>query len=233
MNIVITGAGSGIGFEMVRYLARQEEHQIMAVARTQSNLERLRDLCVAESGKEIAIRSVDLSDQQVLDQWVSEARSHFGKVDRLVNNAGTLYSMPFETMSTEQIVTSFRVNTLAPIFIIQGLIPSMGPDTHVVNIGSMGGFQGSSKFPGLAVYSSSKAALANLTECLAEEYKDRGIHFNCLALGAVQTEMLANAFPGYDAPVSAENMAVYIANFCLNGHRLFNGKVLPVAYNTP
>jgi NAD(P)-dependent dehydrogenase (short-subunit alcohol dehydrogenase family) len=72
----------------------------------------------------------------------------------------------------------------------------------------MGGIQGSLKFPGLAAYSSSKGAVITLSE-LAEEYKEQGIAFNVLALGSVQTEML-EAFPGYQAPISAEGMAQYI-----------------------
>jgi 3-oxoacyl-[acyl-carrier protein] reductase len=97
----------------------------------------------------------------------------------------------------------------------------------------MGGIQGSSKFPGLAAYSSSKGALITLTEMLAEEYKESNISFNALALGAVQTEMLAEAFPGYQASTTAREMARFIADFALNGHQFFNGKVLPVAHSTP
>jgi len=106
-------------------------------------------------------------------------------------------------------------------------------NAHIVNISSMGGFQGSSKYPGMAVYSASKAALANLTEGLASEYAKDGIAFNCLALGAVQTEMLEQAFPGYKAPVSADDMANFISWFALAGHMFFNGKILPVSVSNP
>ena len=97
----------------------------------------------------------------------------------------------------------------------------------------MGGFQGSSKFPGLSLYSASKGAVAVLTEAMAEEFKDEGISVNCLALGAVQTEMLEEAFPGYKAPLSADEMGKYIAGFALTGNRYFNGKILPVSVSTP
>ena len=89
----------------------------------------------------------------------------------------------------------------------------------------MGGFQGSAKFKGLSYYSASKAAIACLTECLANEFKPYGISVNCLALGSVQTEMLNEAFPGYKAPVDAKQMAGFIAEFALTGHRFFNGKI--------
>jgi NAD(P)-dependent dehydrogenase (short-subunit alcohol dehydrogenase family) len=97
----------------------------------------------------------------------------------------------------------------------------------------MGGFQGSVKFSGLAWYSASKAGLVGLTETLAEEYKATTVCFNCLALGAVQTEMLTEAFPEYRALVKPEGMAKYIAEFVLSGHYFFNGKTLPVALGNP
>jgi NAD(P)-dependent dehydrogenase (short-subunit alcohol dehydrogenase family) len=97
----------------------------------------------------------------------------------------------------------------------------------------MGGFQGSAKFKGLSAYSSSKSALAGLTECLAEELKEKNIAVNCLAIGAVQTEMLNKAFPGYQAPLKANEMAAFISEFAVNGHKYFNGKIIPVSSSTP
>jgi NAD(P)-dependent dehydrogenase (short-subunit alcohol dehydrogenase family) len=97
----------------------------------------------------------------------------------------------------------------------------------------MGGVQGSLKFPGLSAYSSSKGAVITLMELLAEECKELGISFNTLALGAVQTEMLAEAFPDYKAPTTAFEMAEYIANFALTGNQFYNGKVLQVSSSTP
>ena len=131
--------------------------------------------------------------------------------------------------------TIFEVNLFGVVQLIQALLPqlSTASKAHIVNIGSMGGVQGSSKFPGLSAYSASKAAIANLTECLAEELKDKNISVNCLALGAIQTEMLAEAFPGYEAPVTSKAMAAYLAEFALNGHQFHNGKIIPVAVSTP
>jgi len=116
---------------------------------------------------------------------------------------------------------------------IQHIVPFMHEGSHIVNISSMGGFQGSMKFPGLSAYSTSKGALAILTECLAEEFKERGIKVNCLALGSSQTEMFEAAFPGMEAGTLAFEMGRYIAEFAQNGHKYFNGKILPVANTTP
>ena len=68
---------------------------------------------------------------------------------------------------------------------------------------------------------------------MAEEYKDRGPKFNTLAIGAVQTEMLAEAFPGYQAPLTPDKMAAYILGFALEGHFIYNGKTLPASQSTP
>lgn len=160
---------------------------------------------------------------------------HVEHVDVLVNNAGLLRNAPFSQLTDADFEEVYRTNVFAPVRLIRQLLPLMGGNrtTHIVNMGSMGGFQGSSKFPGLSAYSSSKSALAGLTECLAEEFNEQNIKVNCLAIGAVQTEMLAQAFPGFQASLTAGQMAAYVADFALNAHRYYNGKVLPVSSTTP
>ncbi|MBC8344458.1 MAG: SDR family oxidoreductase, partial [Bacteroidetes bacterium] len=129
----------------------------------------------------------------------------------------------------------FSVNLFGPVKLIRKLSPYMGKiqTSHIVNISSMGGFQGSVKFPGLTAYAASKAALSNLTEVLAAEFQDKNIKVNCLAIGSVETSMLANTFPDYKAPLTASEMADFISDFSLQGYKYFNGKVLPVALSTP
>ena len=97
----------------------------------------------------------------------------------------------------------------------------------------MGGIQGSQKFKGLSAYSSSKGAIITLTECLAEEFKTENLIFNSLALGAVQTEMLSKAFPGYQAPLKSSDMACFIVKFFIDGGQYFNGRIIPVSLTTP
>jgi NAD(P)-dependent dehydrogenase (short-subunit alcohol dehydrogenase family) len=156
-------------------------------------------------------------------------------IDVLVNNAGLLINKPFKDLTIEDWKLQFAVNLFGMTRLIKLLLPLMGglKETHIVNLGSMGGFQGSKKFTGLSAYSASKAAVANLTECLAYEFSADNIRVNCLALGAVDTEMLKQAFPGYRAPVTSYEMAEFIKSFCKTGHKLFNGKVLPVSVIDP
>jgi NAD(P)-dependent dehydrogenase (short-subunit alcohol dehydrogenase family) len=162
-----------------------------------------------------------------------EILKRMNKIDILVNNAGLLIHKPFELMEEADFDQMFQANVKSAFKLTKCLFPYFSENAHIVNIGSMGGFQGSMKFPGLSLYSASKGALAILTECLAEEFKERKIKVNCLALGSAQTEMLDEAFPGYRAPLSAIEMATFITDFSLNGHRWFNGKILPVSVVTP
>jgi NAD(P)-dependent dehydrogenase (short-subunit alcohol dehydrogenase family) len=144
-----------------------------------------------------------------------------------------LINKPFLETSTEDFEEVFRVNVFGLAEVTKIVLPKMPKNGHVVTISSMGGVQGSLKFPGLSAYSSSKGAVITLTELWAEEFKETGPSFNALALGAVQTEMLAEAFPGYEAPTTALEMAEYIKNFALKGHKMYNGKLLQVSSSTP
>lgn len=232
-RILVTGASKGIGFETVLALCRQG-CSVLALSRDATGLSRLQDAVRAEQGEgRLATFQSDLLqlDTIPLLNWVNEE----GRLDAVVNNAGLLISKPFSELTPADWQESFSVNLFGAVSLIQTLLPFLkqSAPAHIVNIGSMGGFQGSSKFPGLSAYSASKAALANLTECLAEEFKIWRIAVNCLALGAVQTEMLETAFPGYQAPLKKEEMGGFVAWFALNGGQLFNGKILPVSVSTP
>ncbi|MCF6213617.1 MAG: SDR family oxidoreductase [Flavobacteriaceae bacterium] len=224
-NIIITGTSSGIGLEMAKQFA-QAGHKVLAVSRNTKPV-------TALNHKNIVAISVDITDENQLKKIENYISKHFKKVDVLINNAGYLVNKPFTKTTTQDFIDVYKVNVFAVANIIQIAMPFFTKGSHVVNISSIGGVRGSVKFPGLAAYSSSKGALINLTELLAEEYKNTGISFNALALGAVQTEMLAKAFPDYKAPVSARDMAAYIVNFTLTEQKYFNGKVIEVSSATP
>ena len=236
MNIIITGASKGIGYELARLFASNINNKVVIIARNRLKLEQLKRECQYQyPGAKIHPLVFDLSTGD-FKRLMPELLSFISSVDILVNNAGVLVNKPFEELSKEDIETIYRTNVTSVFELIQALIPHMGKGqqpTHIVNISSMGGFQGSAKFPGLSAYSSSKAALASLTECLAEEFKGRNISVNCLCIGAVQTEMFAQAFPGERAQMQPAQMANFIRDFALNGAAYFNGKILPVTNTTP
>jgi NAD(P)-dependent dehydrogenase (short-subunit alcohol dehydrogenase family) len=235
MNIVVTGASRGIGFQIVQSLAKAGVLKIIGISRNYKQLCQLKELCSQLSMTEFIPVAYDFQQITAAEpQLAGLIKQHFNHIDILINNAGTLVNKPFESITTDEINRLFTVNYIAPALLIKYLLPLLRvSQAHIVNITSMGGFQGSVKFKGLSHYSASKAALAVLTECLAEEYKKEGLVFNALALGAVQTEMLAEAFPNFKAPVTSEQMGEFIANFAMNGKTFFNGKVLPVSLSVP
>jgi len=236
MNIVITGASRGIGKELTKFFAR-DNNRIIIISRNSEKLKELKNECKNNNSKtKILPVSFDLEHiDDNIDELINIISGFVDKVDILINNAGFLINKPFEKISFRERERIYKINVLAPMELISNLLPLLkkSEKSHVVNISSMGGFQGSMKFAGLASYASSKAAIASLTECLAEEYKNTNISFNCLALGAVATEMLAEAFPDYKARTTPKDMAEYIYNFAISGHKMFNGKILPVSNTTP
>ncbi len=232
MKIVVTGASRGIGYELVKQLSLNADNTIYAISRNIEKLEQLKKDC---ANRNVVTIACDLSDEKSIQTLILELKKHTSTINALVNNAGALVNKPFSTISSADLEYVFNVNVFSVVQLIQGVMPMLDEKvkSHIVNISSMGGFQGSAKFSGLSAYSSSKAALVCLTECLSEEFKERNIAFNCLALGAVQTEMLNEAFPGYKAPISSPEMAFYIADFVVNAHKMMNGRIIPVTLSTP
>jgi NAD(P)-dependent dehydrogenase (short-subunit alcohol dehydrogenase family) len=223
-KIIITGTSRGIGHELAMQFANAG-HQVLALSRNISK--------TLLSHENITCLSVDLSKEDDLIQVENFLSSTWKKVDAIVHNAGSLLLKPFAETTSQEFENIYRVNVFAVANLTRICLPYLKKGSHVVSISSMGGIQGSMKFAGLSAYSSSKGAVITLSELLAEEYKEQGIAFNVLALGSVNTEMLQEAFPGYEAPLSANEMANYIFDFTLTGNKYYNGKVLQVSSSTP
>jgi NAD(P)-dependent dehydrogenase (short-subunit alcohol dehydrogenase family) len=230
-NIVITGAGKGLGAALLMAFARESGHKITGFSRNIDSVRQQIDL-QEDILSDIHLFSADLVTESP-ESIVQKITQHLSSVDILINNAGFLVAKPFAETSSDDFDTIFNTNVKSVYFLIQQLLPYFSSGSHIVNIGSMGGLQGSKKFSGISAYSISKGALATLSECLAEELAPQNIRVNCLAMGAVQTEMLAEAFPGFKAPLQASEMAEFIRNFALNAHHYLNGKVIPLSISTP
>lgn len=225
---IVTGASRGIGYDTAIALA-SKGHNVIGVARSRKALERLQQT----HPEQIEILPTDLTVQQELNRLTTTISENYESIDILINNAGALINKPFLELTKENWEKMINVNLLTAVDLTRNFIPHFSNEAHILNISSMGGFQGSSKFPGLSAYSVAKGALSILSECLAVELASRNIHSNALCLGAVQTEMLEEAFPGFEAPVSAKEMGTYIADFALNGAKFYNGQVLPVTIGNP
>lgn len=224
-NVVITGTSRGIGLELVKVLA-EAGHRILALSRNDKPVKEL-------PFKEVYAFPFDITEEKSLQEVSEYVKENWSKVDILIHNAGAIVNKPFEEISSEEFEKAYKINVFGVAALTQKLLPFMNKEGHVVTVSSMGGVQGSMKFPGLSAYSSSKGAVITLSELLAEEYKETGPSFNVLALGAVQTEMLEEAFPGYKASLKPFDMAEYIADFSLTGNKYYNGKLLQVSNSTP
>ncbi len=224
-NVVITGTSRGIGLELVKQFAAAG-HNVLALSRNEKP-------CVDLKLENVKTFSCDITRSEGIDKAAKYIKDSWQQVDILINNSGKLIHTPFMELTEAMWQEIYNVNVFGVVNLTKAILPHMPTTGHVVNISSMGGVQGSVKFPGLSAYSSSKGALITLTEMLAEEYKESGPSFNVLALGAVQTEMLEEAFPGYKASLSAEEMAAYIMDFSLTGNKFYNGKIMQVSNSTP
>ena len=221
-TILVSGTSSGIGYEICLQ-ALKLKYKVISVSRNSKPLENI---------KGIDCYSVDITDKDQLNNLVEDLKNKKVNIDFLINNAGHLKNETFDKTSYESFKETYDVNVFGLAQITRLLLPIINKSGHVINISSIGGINGSSKFPGLSSYSSSKGALNILTELLATEFKD-GPYFNTLCLGAVQTPMLELAFPGYNAEVNPKDMAQFIYNFSTANPLLFNGKVIPVSISNP
>ncbi|PLX21642.1 MAG: short-chain dehydrogenase [Salinivirgaceae bacterium] len=228
-KVVISGAGGGIGINLVDQLLN-EGCEVIAITRNALKVSTQKE----KFGDLLKVIEIDFLQNNFIE--ILDTQKHeFHNVDILINNAGLLINKPFEEFSMVEIQKLISVNYSAALAITQNCIPGLKKSdrAHVVNISTMGAVQGSVKFPGLSIYASTKAAICTFTEVMAEEYKNEGIHFNCLALGSVDTDMFNHAFPGQHAASSPIEIAKFIVDFSLNKRELFNGKIIPVAAQTP
>jgi 3-oxoacyl-[acyl-carrier protein] reductase len=228
VNIIITGTSRGIGFELAKQFASEPQNNVIALSR---NIAPIKEIPAHQNLEYFSFDMLNTEDFFKLKKLVEDF--FMGTINIIINNAGYLVNKQIDDITNEDFDRVFDINIKGPFRMIRDLLPYLPAGSHIVNITSMGGFQGSTKFPGLSIYSASKGALGILTECLAEELKPRKISVNALALAAVNTEMLKEAFPGYEAPLSAPLMAGFIKDFALNGHKVFNGKILPVSLSVP
>lgn len=243
MNIIITGTSRGVGFETANYLARKTGNTVFAVSRDANGLELLRRKHIDEKNEGRLIICVgDIGSDEYVMELKRIILSEVNSVQIIINNAGLLINKTFEELGIEDWKSIYEANVISPVRLIKNLLSllkasreKMSPrfNAHIVNIGSIGGIQGTQKFRGLSAYSTSKGAMGVMTECLAEEFSDDQIAVNCLALGSVETEMFAKAFPGYQASQKPEVIGKYIGDFAVDGPNFYNGKTLPISFSTP
>jgi 3-oxoacyl-[acyl-carrier protein] reductase len=227
--IIVAGAGRGIGFSVVKdLLHKYPDKFVVAVSR---NINKLNTLAV--QFKNLKIIQADLSvlsDEDKKDLINSVKNKNLKSI---IFTAGILDKVKFGEACKKDFEKIYTNNVWSFIDLVQFLMPEINQSTHIISIGSMGGFTGTLKFPEMFLYSSSKAALSSVTECIAVEISEKKASANCLVLGAVDTEMMNTAFPGYKTDISPDSISDFIIDFAMNRKNLFNGKVIPVAATIP
>jgi 3-oxoacyl-[acyl-carrier protein] reductase len=221
-TILISGTSSGIGHDLC----------VQALKLNLNVISISRNIDPTLSLPGVVSYSIDITKKEQIDELKKDLERKKVKIDILVNNAGFLKKELFQDSSIDSFRDTYNVNVFGLAELTRQLLPLINKSGHVVNISSIGGVNGSKKFPGLSIYSSSKSAVIGLTEVLAEEFPS-GPSFNVLALGSVNTKMLNEAFPDYKAQTDSNEMAEYILDFALNGNKLFNGKLISVSKTNP
>ena len=214
-TILVSGSSSGIGLAICEE-AKKMGHSVIGISRN-----------INSQATELGIRSysVDVTNQNQINELVNNLTSENITIDILINNAGLLIKDKFRDTTDDTFKKVYDVNIFGLANLTRALLPIINTDGQVINISSIGGVNTSKKFPGLSAYASSKGALITLTEVLAEEYRSRP-RFNCLALGSVKTKMLAEAFPGYEAKIMPDEMAKQILDFAFDQNNTRNGEII-------
>lgn len=236
-TVLITGASAGIGEALAIEIQKYSPKSMILLSRSSEKLMLLKNkmMDLPNNHTQIEVISVDITDENHLNKALEQIKNQFKEIHILINNAGYLVNKLFLEQDKEDLNRQFYVNYIAPSLIIKGLFPLINSSEHarIMNISSMGGYQGSSKFSGLSHYSASKGALAVLSECLAVEFQEFNINVNAIALGAINTQMLRAAFPTYQAPLEADELAEFVCNILNSRKMAFNGQVIPLALNNP
>ena len=193
----ITGGGSGIGYATAEHLLQHGCSVVICGRRATVIQTAIETLSNQYPDATISGIAADVGTPTGVACLFEHIRERHNRLDYLVNNASTLAVDAFESISIETAQTLINTNIMSALLCSQAAIPLLKDSSNacIVNISSMGGIQGSVKFPGLSLYTMTKGAIISLTEALAVELKPQGIRVNALAPGAVDTDMLKQAGP--------------------------------------
>ena len=182
---VVTGASKGIGAGIAGGLAEAGASVVVNYARDRAGADRVVAEITRKGGKAVAVQG-DVSKAADVKRLFAEAVRAFGRLDVLVNNAGVYRFGPFESITEEEFHRHYDTNVLGPILAVQEALKHFGPEGgSVINISSV---VGSSPWPQAALYSSTKAAVDNLTRGLALELAPRKVRVNAVAPGTTESE---------------------------------------------
>ncbi|MCM2303980.1 MAG: SDR family oxidoreductase [Elusimicrobia bacterium] len=220
--VLITGGGSGIGAACAAEFLRRGRN-VVVVGRRAGRLKAVKG-ALALAG--------DVGDEGFARRAFAAARRRFGSVDVLVNNAAHLVKKSFVDTTAAEWDEVMRTNLRGPFLFSREFLRAAKPGGAIVNIGSLGGIQGTEKFPGLSAYTVSKYGISGLTAALAVEARALGVAVFCAAPGAVDTAMLRKAAPGLKAGAVPADVALVVADLAGSARPdLLSGAVIPLDTN--
>lgn len=225
-TVLITGATSGIGKQLCKLYVKKG-WEVWGLGRSQEKLDKLK-----KELNQIQLIKSDLKEFDI--KSFKKQTKELKKLNLLINNAGYLKKQSLTELDINDFIDTYKVNVFSVHQIIQAVLTKLkkSKNASIINIGSAGGVTNTLKFQGMSAYSSSKGALSIYSECIATELRTEGINVNCLALGAVDTKMLNQAFPDTNYKVEAKKMASYVYSFSQES-KIINGQTLIIANNNP
>lgn len=227
MNCIVTGASSGIGYQLVLSLCKNGANKIMAIARREENLKQLQQECWDAYQQQIEIWPIDIT--KINESLWQEKLNHWKTIHVLINNAAVLINKSVFEIETQEWHRLFDTNFFSVINLVKYSLPFMNePYKTIVNIGSIGAVERIQKFPQIGGYTCTKAALHILTEIMAAELHSKGITCNALCLGATDTPMLHSFIKTLKNVNLPEDVADFIADFALRRGVICNGQILPI-----
>lgn len=190
-NIVLTGAGSGIGQQLALKLLREGAF-VLGVDLNESGLSETKTLA-GDMSDRFKSYLINITNKEQIDKFTNELKESDIAIDGLINNAGII--QPFkkvESLNWEEIERVMDVNFYGLLYLTKAILPELKKrkESLLVNVSSMGGFL---PVPGQAVYGASKAAVKLLTEALYAELKDTGVKVSIVYPGAVHTNISQNS----------------------------------------
>lgn len=189
-TVLITGGSRGLGLVLAREFA-QHGAQVAICARDEEELEKAR-MDLQQRGADVMAVQCDVTENDDVENMVNSVRERFGKIDVLVNNAGTIQVGPLEVMTRKDFKKAMKAHFWGPLNTILAVLPEMRErrDGRIVNISSIGG---KIAVPHLVPYSASKFALAGLSKGLHAELRKDGIAVTTVYPGLMRTGSPRNA----------------------------------------
>jgi NAD(P)-dependent dehydrogenase (short-subunit alcohol dehydrogenase family) len=204
---IVTGTSSGIGVGIAEVFA-EEGAQVVCVARREAEGNQVAESIRGRGGKAVFVRC-DVSEEDDVAAMVHSVLEQFHRIDALVNNAGVNFVKPFEELTVSDWDRVMAVDLRGTFLCIRGCIAQFlkQGSGNVVNVGTV---HTQACLPGAAPYDAAKWGMVGLTKALAVEYASRGLRFNCLSPGLIDTQIWT------DIQAGAEDLGACIAHWQAN-----------------